>query len=138
MNKTMILQEYETGKGISEIASTFGVSRQRIDQIVHYDKNRCRQILHYQIEHGRITPKPCEICGNPDTQAHHDDYQKPLEVKWLCKEHHSITRIGEQRTIHKHQNPRDLSIVEKFKSGMSRKEIASEFHLSRGLYHTNY
>jgi len=32
--------------------------------------------------------KPCEICGNTKTDAHHDDYSKPLEVRWLCRAHH--------------------------------------------------
>lgn len=31
---------------------------------------------------------PCEICGNTKTDAHHDDYSKPLEVRWLCRAHH--------------------------------------------------
>ena len=30
----------------------------------------------------------CEICGKEKTHAHHDDYDKPLNVRWLCAEHH--------------------------------------------------
>lgn len=40
------------------------------------------------IKLGRITKQPCEICGEPKTDAHHDDYTKPLEVRWLCRPHH--------------------------------------------------
>jgi hypothetical protein len=29
------------------------------------------------------------VCGNAATHAHHDDYSKPLEVRWLCRAHHS-------------------------------------------------
>ena len=32
--------------------------------------------------------QPCEICGAPIAEAHHDDYSKPWEVRWLCKRHH--------------------------------------------------
>jgi hypothetical protein len=33
---------------------------------------------------GRIVRQPCEICGAVKTQAHHADYSKPLDVRWLC------------------------------------------------------
>lgn len=28
--------------------------------------------------------KPCAVCGEPKSQAHHDDYDKPLDITWLC------------------------------------------------------
>lgn len=36
------------------------------------------------IKAGRLIKKACEICGDPKSHAHHEDYSKPLEVKWLC------------------------------------------------------
>jgi len=36
-----------------------------------------------------LIPEPCAVCGNPKTQAHHDDYNKPDEIRWLCQNHHA-------------------------------------------------
>ena len=32
--------------------------------------------------------QPCEICGEPRADRHHDDYDKPLDIRWLCRPHH--------------------------------------------------
>ena len=37
---------------------------------------------------GKLLPQPCGKCGDPDTQKHHEDYSKPLDVKWFCKRCH--------------------------------------------------
>lgn len=36
------------------------------------------------LENGGLVKRPCEECGSMNVQAHHDDYNKPLEVRWLC------------------------------------------------------
>jgi hypothetical protein len=40
------------------------------------------------IKRGDLVRGPCEVCGTAKTVAHHDDYEKPLEVRWLCHSHH--------------------------------------------------
>jgi ribosomal protein S27AE len=40
------------------------------------------------IRTGVLKRKPCEVCGSNNVQAHHDDYSKPLSVRWLCKADH--------------------------------------------------
>ncbi len=51
-------------------------------------KFRARNKVMSAIRSGRITRKPCEVCGNLKSEAHHDDYRKYLNVKWLCRKHH--------------------------------------------------
>ena len=51
-------------------------------------KQRARILTFLAIEFGILVRQPCGACGNPKVEAHHTDYTKPLEVQWLCKEHH--------------------------------------------------
>lgn len=44
-------------------------------------------------QRGKLIPKPCEVCGSLKVEKHHDDYSKPLEVRWFCREHHLALRI---------------------------------------------
>lgn len=55
-------------------------------------KYKARMKLGNAVRDGRIEKYPCEVCGATKVQAHHDDYSKPLIVRWLCfnchKKHH--------------------------------------------------
>lgn len=39
------------------------------------------------IRDGKLLRQPCEVCG-AKAHAHHDDYRRPLEVRWFCPKHH--------------------------------------------------
>ena len=51
-------------------------------------KNWCRSKTNNAIISGILVRQPCEICGEQKSQAHHDDYSRPLEVRWLCRNCH--------------------------------------------------
>tara|TARA_R110002051_G_scaffold235179_1_gene296615 strand:+ start:8092 stop:8331 length:240 start_codon:yes stop_codon:yes gene_type:complete len=46
---------------------------------------------------GLIKRQPCEVCGAEKVDAHHDDYSKPLLVRWLCRRHHSQHHAKQRR-----------------------------------------
>jgi hypothetical protein len=50
-------------------------------------KQLARTALNYRLTKGDIERQPCEICG-AKAEAHHDDYSKPFDVRWLCRAHH--------------------------------------------------
>lgn len=58
----------------------------------YIEKNAIKRGAHVitgnAIRDGKIDKKPCEVCGSTKVHAHHDDYAKPLEVRWLCPKHH--------------------------------------------------
>lgn len=49
-------------------------------------KERARQAVNNAVRDGRLSkPSSCEDCGSEFAlHGHHDDYSKPLEVRWLC------------------------------------------------------
>lgn len=51
-------------------------------------KYRASYTLTNAIRDGRLIRKPCCICGEKKSEAHHKDYRKPLKVVWLCFRHH--------------------------------------------------
>ena len=53
------------------------------------EKYKARNAVHNAIRDGKLTKLPCEVCNSTkNIEAHHDDYYKPLELRWLCHKHH--------------------------------------------------
>lgn len=55
-------------------------------------RRRAYKAVQRALKAGRLVkPNRCERCGGEGTlHAHHDDYDKPLEVAWLCVDCHGL------------------------------------------------
>lgn len=60
------------------------------------DQQRAHKAVRYALSVDRLTrPETCEACGRrgkPD--AHHEDYSRPLDVRWLCRRCHKRVHCG--------------------------------------------
>jgi hypothetical protein len=55
----------------------------------NYPNRRAAQVaLGNAVRSGAIKKQPCFVCGQK-AQAHHPDYDRPLDVVWLCAVHHA-------------------------------------------------
>jgi hypothetical protein len=51
-------------------------------------RHEARWQVNRAIAAGTLERQPCESCGAVKTDAHHDDYARPLDVRWFCRSHH--------------------------------------------------
>jgi len=55
----------------------------------HPNKSKAHGKVAYAVKMGDLTRGACEVCGELKAHGHHDDYSKPLDVRWLCSQCHS-------------------------------------------------
>jgi ribosomal protein S27AE len=51
-------------------------------------KMNARAYAHVYLKRGKLTRGVCETCGSAKSEMHHEDYSKPLVVRWLCRRCH--------------------------------------------------
>lgn len=71
--------------GVREHLSNY--QRQYVKTEKGQSRLKAKGLLRNAVRRGELVKQPCEKCGDK-AQAHHPDYSKPLEVQWLCREHH--------------------------------------------------
>lgn len=65
------------------------------NRYAHKDKRRAMSKLHEAVKSKKIIKENCLVCSNSNyIDAHHPDYNKPLEVIWLCKSCHQKVHCG--------------------------------------------
>lgn len=62
------------------------------------DKYRAYMAVSNALRSGRLVRQPCERCGKR-AQAHHADYSKPLDVRWLCVVCHRVFEHADQYAV---------------------------------------
>jgi hypothetical protein len=73
-------------KGDAAIQSL--AQRRRRYKAMNPEKNAAHVAVKSAIRSGVLERSPCEVCGETKVEGHHDDYSKPLDVRWLCRKHH--------------------------------------------------
>lgn len=73
-------KNFERMKAVSEISSEWRKADKR--------RTKCHNAVKRAIKSGDLNRLPCEKCGNEKSYAHHEDYDKPLEVIFLCQPCH--------------------------------------------------
>ncbi len=65
--------------------------RRRRDDIIlgTWKRVAAHTIVRAALRVGFLVRLPCQLCGSANSQAHHFDYDRPLDVQWLCQSCHS-------------------------------------------------
>jgi len=77
--------------GLSRLSNS---ERKRRYREKNPEKHSAHLLMRQAIRKGILIKKPCEVCNDPKTEGHHDDYTQPLSVRWLCKKHHLMAHGG--------------------------------------------
>jgi uncharacterized protein YgiM (DUF1202 family) len=65
------------------------------------DKVKAHRKVQNSIRRGKLNKGRCEVCGSEKAHAHHEDYSKPLEVIWLCHDHHTKLHREKRNVVSK-------------------------------------
>lgn len=115
------------------------------------EKTLAQNKLNYAVRTGKIERQPCEVCSATDkVHAHHHDYGKPFDVRWLCFKCHKATHpvddedkrvkfIGAQRArLEGEKNPNaslkdaDVSMIRTLLDlGISQEKIGAMYGVSQ-------
>lgn len=78
-------RQYDRERDTPERQLRRGNERRSVEPL----KYKARTAVGNALRDGRLFRQPCEVCGSEvDVHGHHDDYSKPLTVRWLCQPHH--------------------------------------------------
>lgn len=82
------VREYDRNRPRPEGWDLTEQERQRRRRAQYPIKSYASQLVYRAIKKGQIMRQPCEECGSERADAHHDDYSKPYDVRFLCPLHH--------------------------------------------------
>lgn len=70
----------ERSKAAAEISAAWRAADKR--------RMQCHNAVARAVRSGQLVRQPCVRCGDVKSLAHHEDYDKPLDVMWLCQPCH--------------------------------------------------
>ncbi len=68
-------------------------NKEQSDPIAVIRKN-ARRKSNELVKKGKIKKESCVVCGDTNTLIHHEDYDNPFRIIWLCEFHHKEYHDG--------------------------------------------
>jgi hypothetical protein len=83
------------------------MTRDQNERLAKYrQQQRAYAAVRRAIKRGILTRQPCMWCG-AKAEAHHQDYDHPLEVMWLCHSCHFLLHDGHKGPTYKPKYQRE-------------------------------
>lgn len=91
-NRDSILAQIKERRTLGEMAT---YERDRYNNDLAFRKRKkARNMISIRIARGTLLRQPCRECGDANAEAHHQNYDEPLNVIWLCSDHHQQIHAG--------------------------------------------
>ena len=91
-NRVRVLEQIKERRTVGAMAK---YERDRYANDPEFNKRKkARNAISIRLKRGTLQRGSCEVCGVTKTEAHHVDYDRPLDVRWLCTTHHRQTHEG--------------------------------------------
>ena len=74
------------------------------------EQRRASDAVSYAIKIGALVRQPCKQCGTEPSEAHHDDYARPLDVRWLCRRCHKRLHRQKRSTPLPPPSPQEVAL----------------------------
>lgn len=71
---------------------------ERISNPEAYKKDKARGKARIALKKSLIFKHDCS-CGSTESEMHHPDYDKPLEVVWYCRKCHDAFHVLERKAL---------------------------------------
>lgn len=89
VDKLDYYREYDRKRGNRQTSESLREYREK-----YPGKYRAHTALGNAVRKGLMVPDNCQTCGSSENiHGHHDDYAKPLNVRWLCAACHKAWHL---------------------------------------------
>jgi len=82
------IREYDRNRGLLPERIRLNTEVTRFWRKQDSRRSAAHSAVSRAIRKGDLVRACCERCGNPKSVAHHEDYDAPLNVTWLCQPCH--------------------------------------------------
>ncbi len=81
-------REYDRERFQTEHRKKYHTKKTKEHRLRHPEKYKARTWVSNALRDRRLIKQACCVCGSLNSTAHHEDYNKPMEVVWVCQKHH--------------------------------------------------